>query len=390
MTKAKQTSEYIWDEAAFSKNLADIKARRDEFRDQRHISQDVIETWQALGLYGSFVPTCLGGYNVSVGDFLRRVERISEADGSSGWVASFAFASKYLQSLPRETLEEIYADDPNVVFAGAVFPPKPAKRVDGGVRVSGRWGFGSGCMGASLIGVGVALKDGDKSGLPLMAVMPADKVRIEQTWDTLGMTATGSHDMIVEDVFVPDNYLLVRGAPPSIDEAGFRYPSLAIATQVLAITSAGLARAAINHIVEIAHKSKSITGAPTLGDRQNVQIHLAECEAKLEAARSWFYDRINVAWGCVEKSEPVSRELNMQLRLSSSHLARMGAEITRACIEMSGTMGIFNDNPLSRYFTDAMVTAQHAFLGEGTFMNAGRVMVGHDIMPGYDEISIDN
>ena len=198
------------------------------------------------------------------------------------------------------------------------------------------------------------------------------------------MTATGSHDLVVEDLFVPSEYLLVRGAAPSIDDVGYRYPSLAMAAQVLAITGAGAARAAINHIVGIAHKSKSITGAPTLGDRANVQIHLAECEAKLEAARSWFYDRTAEAWEKVAQSESVDRELNMQLRLSSSHLARTGAEVARACFEMAGTMGIFNSNPLSRYLTDAMVTAQHAFLGEGTFMNAGKVMVGHDHMPGFD------
>lgn len=374
----------VFDEAAFSAHLEDLRARRDEFRDQRHISQDIVEAWQGFGIYRAFVPDELGGSGLSANEFLRLIERISEADGSAGWVASFGFASKYLQSLPADTLREIYSDGPDIVFAGAVFPPQPAKTVEGGVRVTGRWKFGSGCMGASLIGVGISIKGGDFGGLPLMAVMPADKVRIEETWDTIGMTATGSHDMIVEDVFVPNEYLLVRGAKPSIDDVGYRYPSLPMAAQVLAITGAGAARAAIDHISGIAHKSKSITGAPTLGDRANVQIHIAEAEAKLESARSWFYDRAAAAWACAEDGTEVSRELNMQLRLSSSHLARSSAEATRACFELAGTMGIFNSNPLSRYLTDAMVTAQHAFLGEGTFMNAGKVMFGHDRMPGYD------
>ena len=184
------------------------------------------------------------------------------------------------------------------------------------------------------------------------------------------MAATGSHDLVVEDVYVPDEFLCVRGAAPSIDDVGYRYPSLAMAAQVLAITGAGAARSAIDHIIGIAHKSKSITGAPTLGDRANVQMRISEAEAKLQAGRSWFYDRAEAAWDCVAANEPVSRELNMQLRLSSSHLARASAEAARACFEMSGTMGIFNDNPLSRYLQDAVVSAQHAFLTDGTFMNA--------------------
>lgn len=373
------------DEAAFKRHLADIRDRRDEFHQLRHVPKSIVAEWQNFGLYRAFVPTELGGNGMTAHAFLRYIERISESDASAGWVASFAFASKYLSSLPKETLEKIFGENPDLVFAGAVFPPQKAKNADGGVIVNGRWKFGSGCLGADFIGVGIAVEGGEFGGLPLFAIMPADQVKIEETWDTMGMSATGSHDLIVEDIFVPDEFLCVRGAPPSIDGIGFRYPSLAMATQVLAITGAGAARAAINHIIDIAHKSKSITGAPTLGDRANVQMRISEAEAKLQSGRSWFYACAEDAWDCVAANQPVSRELNMQMRLSSSHLARVSAEAARACFEMSGTMGIFNNNPLSRYMQDAVVSAQHAFLTDGTFMNAGKVMFGHDFMPGYDE-----
>ena len=74
---------------------------------------------------------------------------------------------------------------------------------------------------------------------------------------------------------------------------------------------------------------------------------------------------------------------NQALRLSASHAARSGAEVARMCFEMVGTMGIFRENPLSQYLTDSMVTAQHAFLTEGSFMNAGKVMFDHPYIPGY-------
>lgn len=371
-------------ESDFEQHLTTLHDRRDEFHCLRHIPDDIVDDWRGFGLYRAFVPTSLGGNNMSAGKFLRYIERISEVDASAGWVASFAFASKYLSSLPVPTLEKIFGENPDLVFAGAVFPPQKAEKVDGGVIVNGRWKFGSGCLCADLIGTGISIEGGEFGGLPLFAIMPAEQVKIEETWDTIGMSATGSHDLVVEDVFVPDEFLCVRGAAPSIDDAGFRYPSLAMAAQVLAITGAGAARAAIDQIVGVAHKSKSITGAPTLGDRPNVQIRIAEAEAKLESARCWFYDRADVAWVCAEQSEPVTRDLNMQLRLSSSHLARISADVARTCFEMTGTMAIFNANPLSRYLMDAMVSAQHAFLTDGTFMNAGKVMMGHDRIPGFD------
>ncbi|MFC3051988.1 acyl-CoA dehydrogenase family protein [Kordiimonas pumila] len=382
--KSQSHTAAVIDEQRFEALLNDIVKRRKEIQDQRFVSHDIVAELKALGLYNSFVPECFGGTGMHPSDFMRYIERISAADGSVGWVASFCFATKYLSSLPVKTLEVIYADGPDVVFAGAVFPPQTAIKVEGGVRVTGRWGFGSGCMGADVIGVGIKVEDGEKSQLPLMAVLPADKVKIDPVWNTIGMTGTGSHDLVVEDVFVPDDWILVRGGPPSIDTPAYRYPALAMAAQVLAVCGLGVARAAIDHVVGVAGKSKSITGAPSLGDRANVQIHLGECEAKLRAAQCWFYERTDAAWKQILAGKELDRTLNMELRLASSHAAKTSADVARACFEMTGTMGIFNENPLSRYLTDALVTAQHAFLAEGTFMNAGKVMVGQPFMHGFD------
>lgn len=170
--------------------LEAIRSRRAELHQLGHIPQDIVAGFQSVGLYRAFVPETFGGSAMSPMEFLRLIEIISAADGSAGWVASFGFASKYLSSLPAATLAELYRDSPDVVFAGAVFPPQLATAVPGGYRVDGRWGFGSGCMGASLIGVGIRI-DGETGGLPRMAVMPREQVRIEENWDTIGMFATG-------------------------------------------------------------------------------------------------------------------------------------------------------------------------------------------------------
>jgi len=371
------------DENAFVKLLEEIKSRRAEFKEQRHISQDIIEKLQAIGLYGAFVPKQLGGDPISPTEFMKLIERISIADGSTGWVASFAFATKYLCSLPEGSLKKIFHNNPGLVFAGATFPIQPAVKVDGGIKVSGRWPFGSGCMGASLVAVGVSVPGEGDQVFKQMAVMPRDQITIDQNWNTFGMTATGSHTMVVEDVFVPDEMILLRDAPSSIDAPEYLYPTVTLAAQVLAVCGLGTSRAAIDHIVAIAQKSKSITGTPTLGDRTNVQIHIAECEGKLQAARSWFYGATDEAWDVIQSGGTITREQNMALRLSASHAARTGADVARACFEMVGTMGIFRDNPLNQYLTDSMVTAQHAFLTEGSFMNAGKVMFDHPYIPGY-------
>lgn len=362
--------------------LDDIRSRRAELHRLGHIPQDIVEKFQQIGLYRAFVPEQFGGGTMTPMEFLRLIEIISGADGSAGWVASFGFASKYLSSLPASTLAQLYRATPDVVFAGAVFPPQAATPESQGYRVKGRWGFGSGSMGASLIGVGIRI-EGESGGLPRMAVMPRNQVRIEENWDTIGMFATGSHDLVVDDVLVPEEWTLIRGAPPSIDTAAYRYPTMAMAAQVLAIVGAGVAREAIDEVVKLATRKSSITGAPSMADRPGFQIALAQMEAQLQSARAWFFEETEAMWNRVSRGDEVSAPDVAALRIASTHIAKTGADVTRRAFEMSGTTGIFNSHPLSRLLLDALVVAQHAFMNDGTWQAGGSVLLGKTPPPGY-------
>ena len=361
--------------------LAEIRERRAELHKLGHIPQDLVAQFQSLGLYRAFVPEQFGGSGMDASTFLRLIEAISAADGSAGWVASFGFATKYLSSLPADTLAEVYRASPDVVFAGAVFPPQTANAEKGGYRVKGRGGFGSGSMCASLIGVGIKT-DGEGGGLPRMAVMPRKQVRIEENWDVIGMFATGSHDLVVDDVFVPEHYTLVRGAAPSIDTAAYRYPSMAMAAQVLAIVGAGIAREAIDELINMGTK-QSITGAPTMAERPSVQIALAQMEAQLCSARAWFFEETDRVWDLAASGAEIKKIDTARLRLASTHIAKTGADVTRRAFEMSGTTGIFTSHPLSRLLMDALVVAQHAFLNDGTWQSGGAALLGLGTPPGY-------
>ncbi|MED5543961.1 MAG: acyl-CoA dehydrogenase family protein [Pseudomonadota bacterium] len=363
--------------------LASLKARRREFDALGQLPADVVETLRELGIYRALVARAYGGDECSPEQFLRAIERLSIGDGSVGWVASFGVSCMYLSSLGKETLDRLYADSPDLIFAGALFPPQPAERVDGGIKVRGRWQFGSGATGADLIGVGVKVTGADDGGLPRMAVMPASAVRIEPNWDVIGLRGTGSHDIVVEDVVVPEAWTFVRGGAPTLDSPLYRYPSMAFAAQVLAVVGLGVARAALDTVTEMAGTRGSITGAPTLADRAYVQSDLAKGEAALRSARAFFYEATQDAWSTICAGDPVSAQQANLLRLACSHAAKTGAEVTRLAIQMTGTTGIFNDHPLSGYVQDALVVSQHAFLSEGTWQKAGGVFLGRDVGPGF-------
>lgn len=369
--------------AALDRLLSEIRARRDEFTRELQLSQPVIDLMKEAGVFRAMVARRFGGEEWTPAQFLRLIERISIEDGSAGWVASFGFSAVYLSALPIGTLEAIYRNGPDVVFAGGIYPPQTAIRVADGVKVSGRWSWGSGSTGAELIGVGIKLEGEAGGTLPLIAVMPRDRVEIVENWNVIGLRGTGSHDMVVKDVIVPDDWVFVRGGGSSLEMPLYRYPTMVLSAQVLAVVGLGVARAALDEIIRIAGGRPSITGAPAMANRPYVQTELARAEAMLRSAKSFFYEMTEESFARISAGETLDRRTLALLRLAASNAARAGAEVARAAYTISGTAGVFADSAIARAHQDAIIVPQHAFLSEGTWQSAGAALLGLDTPPGF-------
>lgn len=368
---------------SFDDLLIDIRARSAEFGRQKFISPDIIESFKEHGIYRALVPRSLGGDERSPRQFCELVERISQADGSAGWVASFGAGVLYLASLPPATLKTIYADTPDVVFAGGMFPPQQAAAVEGGFEVSGRWSFSSGCMGATVVGVGIIPAGGEGQPLPRIAVMPASRARVQPNWDVIGLAGTGSHDLVVDKVVVPEDWTYVRGSPAQMDAPIFRYPGLSLAAQVLSVVSLGVARGAIEELKNLATGRTSVTGAPRTADRPQVQMEIARAEAGLRAARAFFYQSMDEVWNLLLQGRTPTPDQVSMLRLSSTHATRTGAEVTRAVQMLAGMTGIYRDCALATQVQDSLVVTQHFYMGDITYQNAGAMLFGLKPLPGY-------
>lgn len=363
--------------------VAEVRARSGEFEQKKCVPRDMVDKFRRVGLYRALVSPQFGGDGKSPAEFCQLIEEISAADGSAGWVASFGASATYLAALPIETLRAIYADGPDVVFAGGLFPPQEAHRTPDGLRVTGRWQFGSGSPGADLIGVGIVVKDDDTGGLPRTAVMPASKVTIRENWDVIGMRGTGSHDLIVDDVLVPDSWTFIRGGQASLDEPINRYPAMALAAQVLAVVGLGVARAAIDELTGRLGGKVSIAGGVKLTDRPQVQIEVAKAEMRLRSARSWFYGMTEEVWGDAREGRPIDPRTTSLLRLAAINVAHEAGAVVESMFRLAGTSSIYNAHPLSRHLCDALVVGQHAFLSMGHCQTAGRILMGGEGQPGF-------
>lgn len=382
------TKEFVMDNTAVDLDALcqEIRERActGEFDQQAFVSYDIIEKLKKLGIYRAFVPKRFGGDEITPREFCELIEKLSMADGSVGWVASFGMSPAYLGCLPETTLAQLYQDSPDIVFAGGIFPPQPAEIQEEGVVVKGRWKFSSGCLGADIVGVGISpQKDNEALGLPRMAVIPSSKIKIEMTWDTVGLKGTGSHDLVVDGVLVPKEWTFIRGEASKLPEPFFRYPSLSLATQVLTVVGIGVAAAALEEFKKLAPSKSSITGGVEIANRPVTQYEFAQAEAEFKAARSWFYKTLDTAWNEIIAGNALTTEQISDMRLSCTHAARVSAEVARKMQMLAGMTAIYTNNVFSRFVNDSNVVTQHAFMGDATLQNAGLVSFGLKPSPGY-------
>ena len=371
---------------AWADLLAEIRQRSTEFEDQGHVSADLIEQLQTIGFYRAAVAKQFGGDELAPAEILTMVEALSEADGSVGWVASFApQTAMYLAALPLAGVSEIYRDGPDKVVAGALFPLQPARLVDGGFMVSGQWSFGSGCMAASWIGVGVMADDPLDPAIkrPLIAMMPVEAAEIVPNWDVVGLRATGSHDLRVKERFVGSEFTALRGGPPVIDGALYRFPAICWSAFNHSVVGLGIARAALDAMAKLATQKASITGAPRPADRGYIQLGMAKADAQLRSARAFYYEQVDCLWQIVLKGDTPTVEQRAVARLAAANAAHVGAQVTQAAFTMAGTTSTKMKSPIQRHLRDSMMVTQHAFTNEGNIEAAGQVMLGLQAAPGF-------
>jgi indole-3-acetate monooxygenase len=375
-------------EASWDSVLAELEARRAQFRKQRFVSADFIARLKQLGLYRSATPGKFGGRPLPPAQFLDQIERISAVDGSTGWVASFGCAPIYLAALPVETQRQIYAAGPDISFAGGLSPVQPAAATATGYLVDGRWKFASGSVGADFLGVGILGTDeragSEHAGKPRTAVLRPEQVEIVPEWEVIGMQGTGSFDLVVQDVEVDREWTFIRGGEPLIDEPLYRYPTIAYAAQVLAVVGAGVARAALDFAVGAGAERAGGAGGPRLADRAYYRVGVAQADAALRSARAWFYEITRETWETVLAGDPATDVHNAQLRLAANHLAKTAAHAVNKVVEISGTGPILVGHPLEVLLGDALVPRQHAFLGPAVYDAAGAVLMGMaPTIPGF-------
>ena len=361
----------------------DLAARAPEIEAARRIPADLSRVLGEAGFYRMFVTEDCGGFEVSPRTFVEVVEALAQGDAACGWVAFIAATTTLaFGRLTDEAIAEIMAR-PDSLVTGVFAPNGVATRVPGGFRVTGRWDWGSGSPNADWIGGGcVIVEDGEtlktSAGQPRnhMLFFRADQAASLDTWRVAGLCGTGSTAFAVTDVFVEDRHaagVLRRDLP---DRPLFRFPPFAPLAQGIGAVALGTARAALTEAVRVAGEKRRGGGAATLAERAHTQIEVARAEARLRAARAFFYGAIDEAWALALAGEPVPLAMIRDMRLSVNHAVAESVAVIDAMYTLAGGSSVYSVSPLQRQFRDIHVATQHFMVSPNILETVGRLFLG--------------
>jgi len=358
-----------------------ISARADEIEAARRLPADLLEQLVGTGAFRLLLPPSHGGVGADLAGAMAVYEALSTADTSTGWTVMIGAASWHdLAGLPRATFDEIYADGPDVIMAGAINPTGAIEAVDGGYRVTGRWGFASGCEHAHWI-FGDCV-EGVVDGVPQlrMALFAPDEVVIEDTWHVFGLSGTGSHHFRVDDVAVPsDRTFPTLNDQPCIDATSVRVPTPAMVSCLVACVAVGTAQGALDDIVDLAtHKVPILDHAP-LAANPTFQLALANADAELRAARSLLYDTAAWLWATALSGDEPTLAERARVRAAATWATARAAGVADVAYHSAGGSSLYRDSPLQRRLRDVHAVTQHFVVRPDTMTTAGAILAGNDI-----------
>ncbi len=269
-----------------------VRTGADDGERARRLSDSVVDALRDAGLLRMCVPAVYGGPEVDPVSMLHAIEEVAYSDGAAGWCVMIAATTSSLASYLAPDFAALIYGDPSVITGGAAAPTGRGVAVDGGYRVSGHWGWGSGTAHCDWI-VGGALVDNAAFHLMLF---PADDVAIADTWYSHGLCGTGSNDFSIDDAFVPVGRSVepLRAAPTEPSMLG-RFPTFSLLASGVAAVLLGIARRAVEEIVTLAGNKTPMFGPKRLAEFAIAQIEIARAEASIGAARAFLDHEVSVA-----------------------------------------------------------------------------------------------
>jgi alkylation response protein AidB-like acyl-CoA dehydrogenase len=357
-----------------------VRRFADRAEAERTLPPEVVRALREAGLFRIAVAAEVGGVEAEPREQILAIEAISEADGAAGWtlmigIESLGFASALLEP---DVGEEVIAKHPEVIFSGALNPLGRAVRVAGGVRASGRWPFASGCLHSDWFWGQCVLEEDGKPQL-LEVLVPRGDFEVLDTWHVAGLRGSGSHDVEIRDLFVPERFT-TRVGLTRVHASGplFRLPPFSRLAYNKVGVATGIARAALDAFVELASERVPRGMRAPLRERRFAQESIVEAETLLRSARAFVFEAVDELWQETRAGRTPTKRQRALVQLACCKAVAASARAVEVVYAAAGTSPNSLSSPLERRMRDVHVIGQHIMVSPALIEPASRVLLGLD------------
>lgn len=359
-----------------------ILAERDRIEAARRLPEELTRELARAGFFRIFLPAAYGGLDLTPLEAMDIYEELARADASVAWCVWNGNVHWTTARLSKEVAQAIFAD-PDMIIANSTRPSGRAAVVEAGYRVSGRWSLVSGCqLSTWFILMCIVHEDGKPrltpSGAPEFRFMlcPAADGDIVDTWTVGGLRGTGSHDVVVQDLFVPARYASFFTDPIVLAGPQYQVPVFSRVVPGLGAMALGIARSAIEALVDLATEKRQEQTSQPLSEDRGAQTRLSQAEALVRSARLFLFDTVDRLWHDVLAGREATVEERAQVRLASWHAVTSAVQAVDLIYLTGGATSLYATCLIERAFRDVHAVTQHIGVHPRILETAGRVLFG--------------
>jgi len=355
------------------------------------LADDSVKLVRETGVMRLLQPTDFGGYAAHPRDFAEAVMAMSKSCGSTGWVCGVGGVHPWeLALMDRKLQDEVWGTNPDTWIASPYAPQGVATPVDGGYTLRGRWNFSSGADHCDWTFLGAAVGDADGNPLQPMkmlhVVLPrADATIVEDSWDVIGLSGTGSKDVIVDGAFIPTYRTIdaedVAQGELAAERAGrtesvYRLPFWAMFPLGITAAVIGIAEGAL--AAHLDYQRERVTAAGTkIKDDPYVLYAISEAAAEIAASRTQLLDGISRLYDKADTGKEITFEDRSIVRRNQTRCAWRAVAAVDEIFSRSGGNAVRRHNLMQRFWRDAHVGLQHAIhIPGGIYHSTGLTSMG--------------
>ncbi|WP_419834365.1 acyl-CoA dehydrogenase family protein [Endozoicomonas atrinae] len=367
-----------------------LKERTAEANQQGRLHDETIADFQEAGFFRILQPAKWGGYELKPHDFFEVQMTLAEGCMSSAWVLGVvAIHNWQLALFDDRAAQDVWGEDTSVLISSSYMPVGKVEHVEGGYKLSGKWGFSSGSKHCEWAFLGAIVPPKNEGEAPdyRTFLVPREDYEIVDNWDTMGLQATGSHDVVVKDKFVPEYRThrsldgFMQNSPGNAVNTAplFKLPFGQIFVRAVSSSAIGALKGAVDDFVEFNRKRIALHDGKAVVEDPGAQAAAANAMMVVSDLKTILFKNFDILSERADQGEPLAIEERVKMRYDSAIVGTRCADAITELYLHCGSAGIFNTHKVNQVFRDIQTGRTHVANQPAKYArNFGGVIMGRE------------